>query len=146
VAARSRIGREDFVNNPASTAADYAYVAFFLVLGIVFVAVTLGISYTLRRRGRKATEAVRLSTYECGEPPVGEAWTQFHVGYYLFALLFVVFDIDTIFLAPWALVLRDLGTTNPGLPLIAFVEGFIFVAILVVGLIYAWKRGVLKWT
>ena len=134
------------MNNPASTTADYAYVAFFLVLGIVFVTVTLGFSYLIRRRGRKATEAARLSTYECGEEPVGEAWTQFHVGYYLFALLFVVFDIDTVFLAPWALVLTDIRAANPELAFIAFIEGFVFVCILSVGIVYAWRRGVLKWT
>ncbi len=134
------------MNNPASTTADYAYVAFFLVLGIVFVTLTLGFSYLIRRRGRKASEAARLSTYECGEEPVGEAWTQFHVGYYLFALLFVVFDIDTIFLAPWALVLTDIRASNPELAFIAFVEGFVFVCILSVGIVYAWRRGVLKWT
>lgn len=134
------------MNNPASTTADYAYVAFFLVLGIVFVTVTLGFSYLIRRRGRKATEATRLSTYECGEEPVGEAWTQFHVGYYLFALLFVVFDIDTVFLAPWALVLTDIRALNPELAFIAFIEGLVFVCILAVGIVYAWRRGVLKWT
>ncbi|HEY3268587.1 MAG TPA: NADH-quinone oxidoreductase subunit A [Armatimonadota bacterium] len=127
---------------PAGTPADYRYVAFFIALGIAFIAITLFMSAVVRRRGRKSTEATRLSTYECGETPVGQAWNQVHIGYYVIALLFVVFDIDTIFLAPWALVLKGL---HPGLVLTGFLEGVVFIAILAVGLVYAFKRGVLKW-
>lgn len=127
---------------PAGTPADYRYVAFFIALGIAFIAITLLMSALVRRRGRKSEEAVKLSAYECGEEPVGEAWMQAHIGYYLIALLFVVFDIDTVFVAPWALVLKHLPS---GLMLTGFVEGLVFIAILAVGLVYAYRRGVLKW-
>lgn len=128
---------------PVGTASDYRYVAFFLILGIAFVTITLLISYFLRRRGRISDMVARTSTYECGETPVGAAWTQFHIGYYIFALLFVVFDIDTVFLAPWALILRHLPST---LVVTGVVEGVVFVALLAVAWLYALKRGVLKWT
>ena len=131
------------MTNPLGSTADYSYVAFFLILGIVFVVATLLASYAVRRRGRSASMAVRLSTYECGEQPVGDAQAQFHVGYYIFALIFVVFDIETVFLAPWAVVLSKL---EPSLRMFAFAEMVVFLAILVVGLVYAWKKGVLKWT
>lgn len=128
---------------PLGTTSDYKYVAFFIVLGIAFIVITLAMSYAVRRRSRAAELVARQSTYECGEAPVGAAWTQFHVGYYIFALLFVVFDIDTVFLAPWALVLRHLP---PALVLTGVVEGLVFVALLAVGWLYALKRGVLRWT
>jgi len=133
------------LNHPASTSSDYAYVAFFLVVGIAFVAVTLGLAWLIRRRGRNENAEAHLSTYECGEEPVGQAWTQFHVGYYVIAIMFVVFDIDIVFLAPWAVVLTDIRRLYPELALIAFVEGLVFVTILVAGLVYAVKRGVLRW-
>ena len=128
--------------NSVTTAGGYHVVALFLVLGIVFVVATLLSSYAVRRRGLMAQQETKLSTYECGEEPVGEAQSQFHVGYYIFALIFVVFDIETVFLAPWALVLRRL---DPAMRIFAFFEMFVFLMVLVVGLIYAWKKGVLKW-
>lgn len=76
--------------------------------------------------------------YECGELTIGPAWIQFNVGYYLFALLFLVFDVEAAFLFPWALVFRELG-------LVALVEASIFIAILLLGLAYAWRKGVLEW-
>ena len=129
---------------PIGTTSDYKYVAFFIVLGIAFIAITLMMSYAVRRRCRLEEVTARGTTYECGEAPVGAAWTQFHVGYYIFALLFVVFDIDTVFLAPWALVMRDLHSMGLGWTGVA--EGTVFVALLGVGWAYAYKKGVLKWT
>lgn len=76
--------------------------------------------------------------YECGIPTRGESMSQFHVGYYLFAILFLMFDVETVFLMPWAVVMRDLGT--PGLLSIA-----VFFAVLVLGLVYAWRKGALQW-
>ncbi|HHT23057.1 MAG TPA: NADH-quinone oxidoreductase subunit A [Bacteroidales bacterium] len=78
-------------------------------------------------------------TYECGLPTRGTSWMQFRVGYYLYAILFLMFDVETIFLFPWATVVRQLGTSG-------FISVLIFVVILGLGLAYAWRKGVLKWT
>jgi NADH-quinone oxidoreductase subunit A len=76
--------------------------------------------------------------YECGIPTRGTSWAQFKVGYYLFAILYLVFDVETVLLFPWAVLVKDLGIN--GLILVSF-----FFVILVLGLVYAWKKGVLKW-
>ena len=76
--------------------------------------------------------------YECGVPTRGEAWFQFHAGYYLYAILFLIFDIETVFLFPWAVILREVGVE--GLVTIIF-----FLFILVLGLVYAWRKGALEW-
>jgi NADH-quinone oxidoreductase subunit A len=81
---------------------------------------------------------LKNATYECGHEPIGEPWVPFRVQYYAFAIIFLVFDIETAFFFPWALVYRRLGW-------FALVEMVIFIAVLLVGLLYAWKRGVLKW-
>lgn len=120
----------------------YSAVALFLVIGIAFVVVTLLFSWAVRWRGRPADNPGKLTTYECGETPVGDAHNQLHVGYYIFALIFVVFDIETVFLAPWAAAHRHLSL---GMRQFAFIEVTVFVAILVVGLAYAWRKGVLRW-
>lgn len=76
--------------------------------------------------------------YECGIPTRGESMSQFHVGYYLFAILFLMFDVETVFLYPWAVNMREMGTA--GLTCIA-----LFFGVLVLGLIYAWRKGALEW-
>ena len=80
----------------------------------------------------------KLTTYECGEEPVGNAWIQFNIRFYVFALIFVVFDVEAVFLLPWATVFRELGA-------IAYLEGLVFIAILVVALAYVWRKGDLAW-
>jgi NADH-quinone oxidoreductase subunit A len=82
--------------------------------------------------------AVKGEAFECGNPPSGSAWNRFSVRFYLTALLFLVFDVEIIFLYPWAVELRKLG-------MFGFVEALIFVAVLFVALIYAWQRGALDW-
>ena len=82
--------------------------------------------------------ATKNMPYECGEQTVGRSWVHFNVGYYLFALLFLVFDVEAAFLFPWAVVFRQVG-------LIGFIEVGIFIAILMLALIYAWKKGILEW-
>ncbi len=114
---------------------DYLYIAAFTIFGLAFVTLTLGISRLLRP-SKPSPE--KLAPYECGEVPIGEPWVQFHIRYYVFALLFVIFDIETVFLYPWALVFKKLG-------LFALVEMFVFLAILAAGLIYAWRKGALRW-
>jgi NADH:ubiquinone oxidoreductase subunit 3 (subunit A) len=86
---------------------------------------------------RKPGQA-KQSAYECGIESTGDSWVPFRVQYYLYALLFVVFDVEVVFLYPWALVWRDFGP-------IVFAEMALFISILAVALIYAWKKGVLEW-
>lgn len=76
--------------------------------------------------------------YECGIPTTGKSWVQFNVGYYLFALIFLVFDVELVFMYPWAVVVREIG-------MLAFAEIIIFMFILFAGLLYAWKNGAFKW-
>jgi len=76
--------------------------------------------------------------YECGVPSVGNTWVQFHVGYYLFALIFLIFDVELVFLYPWAVVVKQMGW-------VAFADILIFVFILFLGFLYAHKKGALKW-
>ena len=80
----------------------------------------------------------KLTTYECGEDPTGNAWIQFNIRFYVFALIFVVFDVEAVFLLPWAVVFRELGA-------LAYVEGLVFIAILIVALAYVWRKGDLAW-
>jgi NADH-quinone oxidoreductase subunit A len=82
--------------------------------------------------------AAKLTTYECGIDPVGEGWSQSQIRYYIYAFLFVIFDVESVFLFPWAVTFERLGW-------FAVVEMLIFIAILGVGLLYAWRKGVLKW-
>ena len=85
---------------------------------------------------RPPKDKVKGEAFECGNPPSGSAWNRFSIHFYLTALLFLIFDVEIVFLYPWAAELRQLG-------IVGFIEGAIFVAILVVGLIYAWQRGAL---
>lgn len=107
----------------------------FLVVSIVVAGL---LTYLPRRLGPKEPSAVKSRSYECGEIPVGQPWIRFRVAYYLFALIFVVFDIEAVFLYPWAVIYRRLG-------LFGLVEMTVFIAILALGLAYAWRKGVLKW-
>lgn len=120
---------------------NYAYIALFAVVGVAFAVITLWFSWALRPTHRPT--GAKPEPYECGEVPVGDAWKQFRVGYYIFALVFVIFDVEAIFIFPWAKEL--LGLKADGLGLFAFVEMMVFIGILLVGLLYAWGKGVLKW-
>lgn len=115
---------------------DYIYFLVFTGVGAVFLVILFVLSRQLRPN---KPDNAKLSTYECGMDPVGDSWIQFRIRYYIFALLFVLFDIETVFLFAIATVYRQLG-------LIALLEVFIFVGSLVVGLAYAWRKGVLEWT
>nr|YP_009970863.1 NdhC [Passiflora costaricensis]YP_010007552.1 NdhC [Passiflora capsularis]QNE88481.1 NdhC [Passiflora costaricensis]QNR06395.1 NdhC [Passiflora capsularis] len=81
----------------------------------------------------------KRSGYESGIEPMGDAWLQFRIRYYMFALVFVVFDVETVFLYPWAMSFDLLGIS-------VFIEAFIFVLILTIGLVYAWRKGALEWS
>lgn len=114
---------------------NYSIIGVFLVMAVGFVLVTFFIARLLRpsRPGK-----VKLQTYECGEAPMGTSWIQYNVGYYIFALIFVIFDVEVVFLFPWAVAFRKLG-------LFALIEMLVFLAILIFGLIYAWRKGALRW-
>lgn len=85
-----------------------------------------------------SANALKGEPYECGIPTRSSSWMQFRVGYYLFAILYLVFDIETVLLFPWAVVARDMGPS-------ALFSGGLFLIILTLGLAYAWKKGALKW-
>src|SRR5437667_7509432 len=119
----------------ASFLATHAAVLVFLVMGVGFLAMNL-VLWRVIRPSRYSEE--KLTTYECGENPTGSAWIQFNIRFYVFALIFIVFDVEAVFLLPWAVVFRQLGP-------LAFVEGLVFIAILVVALTYVWRKGDLEW-
>jgi NADH-quinone oxidoreductase subunit A len=114
---------------------QYSIVVVFFLIGLAFLAVALILSRLLRPN---KPDDEKLSTYECGIKPIGPAVGQFHLHYYIFALIFVLFDVETVYIFPWALKLGQMR-------LFAFVEMLVFLAILAVGLIYAWRKGTLDW-
>ncbi len=114
---------------------DYVPIGLQLVAALVLALAILGLSSLLGRRGRSRTD---LSPYECGLPPFEPADKRYTVRFYMVAMLFILFDIETAFLYPWATIFRDMG-------LAAFIEMSIFVGILLIGLIYCWRRGALEW-
>jgi NADH-quinone oxidoreductase subunit A len=122
---------------PASSTflADHSAILIFIAVAVGFLVTNL-IAWWVLRPSRFSEE--KLTTYECGENPQGSAWVQFNIRFYVFALIFIVFDVEAVFLLPWAVVFKSIGP-------VAFVEGLIFIAILVVGLAYVWRKGDLEW-
>ncbi len=107
-----------------------------LICGIAFAGGGIIISGMLAKKSYNPQKGL---PYECGIPTIGSSWIQFRVGYYLFALLFLVFDVEMVFMYPWAVVVKETGIT-------AFFEILVFIFILFMGLLYAWKAGALKWS
>ena len=114
---------------------EWLYIGLFLVIGIIVPVVPLVFARLVAPR---KPNKIKQSTYECGIETVGDAWVQFKVQYYLYALVFLVFDIETVFLFPWAVAYSQLG-------LFAFFEMMVFIALLGVALVYAWRKGALEW-
>ena len=114
---------------------DYVTIGIFTIAGFAIVFGTIGLSRLLQPR---VYDRAKYTTYESGIDPIGYGWSQANVRYYLFALLFVVFDVEAVFLFPWAIVFERLGTQ-------AFVEMVIFIGILALALLYAIKKRVLEW-
>ena len=114
---------------------EWLYVGLFFIVGLIIPAGAIGAGWLF---GPKKPNPIKQSTYECGIEPVGEGWVQFKAQYYIFALVFLVFDVETVFLFPWAVKLGQLG-------LFAVVEGIVFILILVAGLVYTWRKGMLEW-
>jgi len=111
-----------------------ALIVFFLA-GVLMVGGGILASKLLAPSSKNEQKA---EAYECGVPTIGSSWIQFKVGYYLFAIMFLIFDVETVFIFPWAVVMKSVGMP-------AFIEILIFVGILGLGLIYAWKKNALKW-
>jgi NADH-quinone oxidoreductase subunit A len=113
----------------------HAAIGVFVAVAIGFLVVNL-LVWKVIRPSRYSEE--KLTTYECGENPTGSAWIQFNIRFYVFALIFIVFDVEAVFLLPWAVVFRKLG-------MVAFTEGLVFIVILAVALAYVWRKGDLEW-
>jgi NADH-quinone oxidoreductase subunit A len=106
-----------------------------LLTGIALVAAAMFIA---RWVSPQSFNPAKGEAYECGIPTRGRSWMQFKVGYYLFAILFLMFDVEAVFLFPWAVIVKDLGVDG-------LISVLVFIAILVLGLAYAWKKGALEW-
>ncbi len=119
---------------------DYLTVLVFAAVGAGFAIFSLLLSRLVRRDNPAGQ---KLDTYECGEEPVGQAWSRFRVGFYIFTLIFVIFEVETVFMFPAFLRLEWFSAN--GLGLLALLEILLFVGILLLGLVYAWKKGVLTW-
>jgi NADH-quinone oxidoreductase subunit A len=115
---------------------DFSSVFLFLVIGLIFLALTLLLSRLIQAKGMPGGD--KFIPYECGEIPEGSAWIRFNIRFYVVALIFIIFDVEIVFLLPWAVVFKKLGS-------FAFIEGIVFIGILAVGLAYVWKKGDLEW-
>lgn len=114
---------------------DFSSVFVFLALGVIFVAVSLLLARLIRP---SQPNVVKLSNYECGEEPIGNSWITFNVRFYIIALIFVIFDVEAVFLFPWALVFKTIGW-------VAFWDVLVFILILLAGFAYVWSKGDLDW-
>jgi NADH-quinone oxidoreductase subunit A len=114
---------------------DFGTVFLFVIIGTVLLTVALLLAKLLSPAKPSKN---KLSTYECGEEAEGSAWVKFNIRYYIIALIFIIFDVEVLFLFPWAVVYKNLGW-------LAFIEMAIFLLVLIVGLAYVWKKGDLNW-
>jgi NADH:ubiquinone oxidoreductase subunit 3 (subunit A) len=114
---------------------SWLYILLFMIIAVIvpFAAILIA-----RIIGPRKPNPIKQSTYECGMETVGDNWVQFKAQYYIFALVFLVFDVETVFLFPWAVSINSL-------PVFAVVEGIVFILILFAGLVFAWRKGMLEW-
>lgn len=113
----------------------YLYAAILFAAGFVFVILTTVVANILAPHKRTQE---KLQTYESGETPIGSAWVQYPLGFYIFALLFVAFDVDIVFIIAWAIIFKQLS-------IFGFFEILFFIIVLALGLVYAWRKGVTRW-
>ncbi len=120
--------------------ANYGYIGLFLIVAILFVVTTLLIPITLRflKIVPHKPNPIKSSTFECGMETIGKSWVQFNFRYYFYALIFIVLDVLVVFLYPWAVNLRQLGSFGFGAILV-------LIFIVTIGYIYAWRKKVLEW-
>ena len=114
---------------------EWLFVGLFLIIAVVFAIIPLALSRVIAPR---KPHALKHQTYECGMETVGDTWVQFKVQYYIFSLVFVIFDVEIVFLFPWAVAYQQL-------PFFAVLEGVLFILILAGGLVYVWRKGALDW-
>ena len=114
---------------------DFGTVFFAVIMGIVMVSIPLLISWLIAPSNKTKD---KLDTYECGEEAEGSAWLQFNIRFYIIALIFLIFDVEVVFLFPWAVVFKEMG-------LLALIEMGIFLLILCAGLAYVWVKSDLEW-
>ena len=114
---------------------NWLYIGLFMIVAIFIPAVAVIIPRFIAPR---KPNPIKSQTYECGMETVGETWVQFKVQYYIYALVFLIFDIETVFLYPWAVAFDQLE-------LFMVLEGILFILILLAGLVYAWRKGALEW-
>jgi NADH-quinone oxidoreductase subunit A len=119
---------------------EYGYLAILLAFAILFPSLPLIVSFLFRKLNIRpeAPDPVKMDTYECGVETEGDTWVQFNFRYYLVALIFVIFDVEVVFLYSWAVAFPDQL-------LVGFIEALTFIAILVVGYLYAWRKHALEW-
>jgi NADH:ubiquinone oxidoreductase subunit 3 (subunit A) len=121
------------VSTPINTA--YLYAGILFATGFVFVILATTVANLIAPHNRTKE---KLTTYESGERPIGSAWVQYPLGFYIFALLFVVFDVDIVFIISWAIIFKQLS-------FFGFFEILFFILVLALGLVYAWRKGVTRW-
>jgi NADH:ubiquinone oxidoreductase subunit 3 (subunit A) len=114
---------------------DWLYIGIFIVIATFMPAAAITIATIL---APKKPNKIKSQVYECGIETVGDTWVQFKAQYYIFALVFLVFDVEVAFMFPWAVAFKQV-------PLFGVVEGLLFILILAAGLIYAWRKGALEW-
>jgi NADH:ubiquinone oxidoreductase subunit 3 (subunit A) len=115
---------------------SWLFIGIFVLIGAIFPGMPILINRIIIP---SRANAIKNDTYECGIETVGDTWVQVKVQYYIYALIFLIFDVETIFLYPWAVAFDQL-------PLFAVVEGILFIVILAGGLLYAWRKGALEWS
>ena len=120
---------------PDSYALDYTAVILAVVVGVLAMGVMIGANLLLAPR---RNSEIKNAPYECGIPPAPFGWSQIHIRYYIFAILFLVFDVEAVFLFPWVVVFLTEASW-------VFYEMLIFIGVLLFGLLYGWRKGVLQW-
>ncbi len=121
---------------------QYGTFAILVIVGCALYAVIMVVNRLMRP---DIPSPQKLTTYECGAEAIGTGWSQVNIRYYVFAFLFVIFDVEAIFLFPWAVIVGSLDATTPVSPMFAVIAMFLFIGTLLEGLAYAWKKGVLTW-
>jgi len=114
---------------------EYVFIFLTCLMAIFLIIIAIIISIQINP---KNINRQKILPYECGERTIGPSWIKFNAGFYVFGLIFLLFDIETIFLIPWTLIIKDVG-------LIGFLEVLIFISILLLGLVFAWIKGALEW-
>lgn len=131
--------------NVQSSLSDFGVILLFIIGGGLFLTIGLFVA-KLVRPNRPNSE--KLSTYESGEEPTGSAWTKFNTKYYTIALIFILFEVELIFLFPWATIMANkelIAQTNGVWGWMTLIETFLFIGILILGLAYAWSKGYIDW-